>query len=90
MLEENFVNAPYTQYIKDNFDVIQINIRGDRDVEFDESTSVTEKELAKKEGGELHITKSLEIRVESASAFFESVNAENRYDSPRGVIKIDV
>ena len=51
---------------------------------------LTEKELTKKEGGELHITKSLEIRVESASAFFESVNAENRYDSPRVVIKIDV
>ncbi|MCP3670133.1 MAG: thioredoxin fold domain-containing protein [Gammaproteobacteria bacterium] len=47
MLEENFANAPYTQFIKDNFDVIVINIKGDRDVEFSETVAVTEKELAK-------------------------------------------
>ncbi len=47
MLEENFAHAPYTQFIKDNFEVIQINIKGDREVEFDENTSVSEKELAK-------------------------------------------
>ncbi len=47
MLEESFAHAPYTQFIKDNFDVIAINIRGDRDVEFNETISVTEKELAK-------------------------------------------
>jgi len=47
MLEENFTTAPYTQFIKDNFDVIVINIKGDRDVEFNETTSLTEKELAK-------------------------------------------
>lgn len=47
MLEENFAHAPYTPYIKENFDVIVINIKGDRDVEFNESTSVSEKDLAK-------------------------------------------
>ncbi len=47
MLEENFANAPYTQFIKDNFDVIEINIKGDRDVEFSQTISLTEKELAK-------------------------------------------
>ena len=51
---------------------------------------LNEKELSRKEGGELHIIKSLEIRVESACAFFESVNADNRHDSPEVVIKIDV
>jgi len=47
MLEENFINAPYTQFIKDNFDVLVINIRGDRDVDINETTSITEKEFAK-------------------------------------------
>ncbi len=47
MLEENFAHAPYTQFIKNNFDVIVINIRGDRDVAFNATTSLTEKELAK-------------------------------------------
>ncbi len=47
MLEENFVNAPYTQFIKDNFDVLVINIRGDRDIDLNETTSLTEKEFAK-------------------------------------------
>jgi len=47
MLEENFVKTPHIQFIKDNFDVIELNIKGDREVEFDESTTVSEKDLAK-------------------------------------------
>ncbi len=47
MADENFANAPYTPFIKENFDVIQINIKGDREVAFDANTTVTEKELAK-------------------------------------------
>mgnify|MGYP002712999939 FL=1 len=47
MADENFANAPYTPFIRKNFDVIQINIKGDREVAFDANTSVTEKELAK-------------------------------------------
>ncbi|MCB1858977.1 MAG: thioredoxin fold domain-containing protein [Gammaproteobacteria bacterium] len=47
MTEENFKHAPYTDFIQDNFDVIQINIKGDREIAFDENTTVTEKELAK-------------------------------------------
>lgn len=47
MADENFANAPYTPFIRENFDVIQINIKGDREVAFDANTSVTEKELAK-------------------------------------------
>ncbi|MES9875026.1 MAG: thioredoxin fold domain-containing protein [Candidatus Sedimenticola sp. 6PFRAG7] len=46
MTEENFKHAPYTDFIKENFDVIVINMKGDREVAFDENTSVTEKELA--------------------------------------------
>lgn len=47
MTEENFKNAPYTNFIKQHFDVISINIKGDRDIAFDADTSVTEKELAR-------------------------------------------
>ena len=48
MTEENLKNAPYTDFIKENFDVIAINIKGDREVAFDEETSLSEKELAAK------------------------------------------
>ena len=46
MTEENFKNAPYTDFIKENFDVIAINIKGDREIAFDAETTVSEKELA--------------------------------------------
>lgn len=46
MTEENFKNAPYTPFIKAHFDVIAINIKGDREIAFDADTSVTEKQLA--------------------------------------------
>lgn len=46
MTEENFKHAPYTEFIKQNFDVIAINIKGDREIAFSEETSLTEKELA--------------------------------------------
>jgi len=48
MAEENFKQAPYTPFIKENFDVIEINIRGDREVALNQDTSLTEKELAQK------------------------------------------
>jgi len=46
MIEENIKHAPYTDFIKENFDVIQLNIKGDREIAFDAETSVSEKELA--------------------------------------------
>lgn len=46
MVEENFKNAPYTDFIQNNFDVIALNIRGDREVALNDEVSVTEKELA--------------------------------------------
>ncbi|MCG8428552.1 MAG: thioredoxin fold domain-containing protein [Chromatiales bacterium] len=46
MADENFANAPYTDFIKENFDVIAVNIKGDREIAFDENTTVSEKELA--------------------------------------------
>ncbi len=46
MTEENFKQAPYKDFIKQNFDVIAINIKGDREVALNEETSLREKELA--------------------------------------------
>ena len=48
MVEENIKNAPYTNFIKENFDVIALNIRGDREVALNEDVSLTEKELAER------------------------------------------
>jgi len=45
MLEESFKAEPLSSYIQDHFDVIAINIQGDRDIAFNEEISVTEKEL---------------------------------------------
>lgn len=48
MIEENIKDAPYTEFIKQNFDVIAINMRGDREVAMNDETSLIEKELAAK------------------------------------------
>ena len=47
MLEEDFEDAPYRQFIQDNFDVIAIDIRGAREVAFTPELHLTEKELAR-------------------------------------------
>ena len=46
MIEENFKDAPYKAFIQDNFDVIALNIKGDREVTLNTETSATEKEIA--------------------------------------------
>ena len=48
MVEENLKHAPYTNFIRTNFDVIALNIKGDREVAITEETSLTEKALAKR------------------------------------------
>lgn len=45
MLEESFEAEPLTSYIQQHFDVIAVNIMGDRQIAFNEEISVTEKEL---------------------------------------------
>jgi thioredoxin-related protein len=45
MLEESFKAEPLSSYIQNHFDVIAINIQGDRNIVFNEEISVTEKEL---------------------------------------------
>ncbi len=46
MLEECFEAEPLRSYIQQHFDSIAINVRGDRDIAFNEEISVTEKELS--------------------------------------------
>jgi len=48
MVEENIKHAPYTGFIQEHFDVIALNIRGDREVAFNERVTLTEKQLAER------------------------------------------
>lgn len=50
MLEENFKGAPYKDFIQENFEVIALNVRGDREVALNEVTSLNEKQLAEQLG----------------------------------------
>ncbi|MBK1719670.1 thioredoxin family protein [Thiocystis violacea] len=46
MIEENFKTVPYRDFIQEKFDVIALNVHGDREVAIDADTSMTEKALA--------------------------------------------
>jgi thioredoxin-related protein len=46
MIEENFEGAPYRDFIQEKFDVIALNVRGDREVALDADTALSEKALA--------------------------------------------
>jgi len=46
MLTEIFDSDRYKDYIQKHFDVIAINVRGDRDIAFNKEVSLTEKELS--------------------------------------------
>ncbi|MCK5662122.1 MAG: thioredoxin fold domain-containing protein [Thiotrichaceae bacterium] len=46
MLEESFEAEPLTSFIQEHFDTIAINVRGDREIVYNEEVSVTEKELS--------------------------------------------
>jgi thioredoxin-related protein len=50
MVEENFAQAPYRDFIREKFDVIVLNVQGDREVALDAETSLPEKELAQQLG----------------------------------------
>ena len=47
MLEENFKHSYYTDFIRENFHTIALNIHGDREVAFTKTLHPTEKELAR-------------------------------------------
>ena len=46
MLEESFTAEPLSSYIQANFDVIAVNILGDREIAFNDEIMVSEKKLA--------------------------------------------
>jgi len=50
MIEENFKGSDYSDWLQEHFDVIALNVRGDREVALDAETSMTEKELAEHVG----------------------------------------
>ena len=77
MLKENFLQENKTsQFIKNYFDVININVKGSREIAWDENTTLTEKELAQK----------LEIQYSPTILFFndkkEVVVRVNGYRNP--------
>ena len=46
MLEESFEAESMTGYVREHFDVIAINVRGDREIAFNDEITVTEKQLS--------------------------------------------
>ena len=64
MLRESFETEPLTGYIKQHFDTIAINVKGDRDIAFNEEISVTEKQLSE----------ILNVRATPAILFLNSDN----------------
>jgi thioredoxin-related protein len=46
MINENFANAPYRDFIQENFDVIAVNVRGDLMVSVTEDLALSERQLA--------------------------------------------
>lgn len=64
MLNESFKADPLSSYIQSNFDVIAVNIQGDREVAFNEEIAVTEKKLAE----------ILEVRATPALVFLNEDN----------------
>lgn len=65
-VEENIKNSPYTGFIKKNFDVIAINIQGDREIAFNEVETLKEKALAK----------MLNVRFTPTVIFLDSSNQQ--------------
>lgn len=64
MLEESFEAEPLTSFIQEKFDSIAINVRGDRDIVFNDEISVTEKELSE----------VLNVRATPAIVFLDASN----------------
>jgi thioredoxin-related protein len=47
MVEENFKSSNYSDFLRERFDIIALNVFGDREVAIDENTHVSEKALAR-------------------------------------------
>ena len=64
VLRESFVQSEYTEWLQSRFDVIDINIKGAREVAFSETVQVTEKALAE----------LLKVRQTPAVIFLDGTN----------------
>jgi len=77
MLTECFETEPYMGFIREHFDVIALNVQGDREIAFDERTSLSEKALAS----------LLKVRGTPAILFLDADNKQvarvNGYRSPQ-------
>jgi thioredoxin-related protein len=77
MLRESFEAEPLKSVIQENYDVIAINVKGDREVAFSEDVSLLEKDLAEK----------LDVRATPAILFLDKDNNAvvrvNGYRSPK-------
>lgn len=77
MLSESFENDPNMAFIKEHFDVIAINVKGDREIAFNDELSMLEKDLSEK----------LAVRATPAILFLnkdnDAVVRVNGYRSPK-------
>lgn len=64
MLSESFEQEPLTSYIRQHFDVIEVNVKGDREIVFNEEISMLEKELSE----------HLKVRATPAIMFLDAEN----------------
>ena len=46
MIEDSFKNSSYTDFLQERFDTIAINVKGDREIVFNQEVTLTEKELS--------------------------------------------
>lgn len=76
MLDDNFLKEPLKTYIQTHFDVIAINVKGDRQVQYNKELAFSEKELAD----------DLEVSLTPTISFINSENKTvarlNGYRSP--------
>lgn len=76
MLDDNFLQDPLKSYIQEKFDVIAINVKGDRQVQYSKELAFSEKELAD----------DLEVTLTPTITFINSENKTvarlNGYRSP--------
>ena len=77
LLHQSIAGSDYTPWLQKRFDVIAINVRGDREVVFDAKTTVTEKELAQ----------LLKVRQTPTVVFLDGQNRQvmrsNGYKTPK-------
>nr|CAA6829445.1 MAG: Unknown protein [uncultured Thiotrichaceae bacterium] len=77
MLKESFEAEPMKTLVQDSYDVIAVNVKGDREIAFNEDVSLIEKDLSEK----------LEVRATPAILFLNKDNNAvvrvNGYRSPK-------